>query len=156
MRRPRLEDAKAFWALVRQSGVLDANACYTYLMLCRNFSHTCVVAEVDGKVAGFLTAYLLPDQPDTLFVWQIGVEPSEQGQGLAFGMLETLIQRELFKNIRYLETTIFPSNKASQALFRKFARQHNTSCVVSSCFEAHHFPDEHERELLFKIGPFRQ
>jgi len=140
--------------LVRQSGVLDANACYTYLMLCRNFSHTCVVAEVDGKAAGFLTAYLLPDQPDTLFVWQIGVEPSERRQGLATLMFETLFQRDLIKNIRYLETTISFSNKASQALFRKFARQLGTSCHVSTCFETHHFPDEHERELLFRISPF--
>lgn len=155
MRQPRLDDAKSIWSLVRSTHVLDVNACYTYLMLCRNFANTCVVAEVNGEVAGFLTAYICPEQLDTLFVWQIAVKQSERGQGLASGMLNALSQRNLFKNIRYLETTIAPSNTASQALFQKFARQMQTSCHVSSCFEAHHFPDEHERELLFRIGPFR-
>ncbi|MDQ0337488.1 L-2,4-diaminobutyric acid acetyltransferase [Caldalkalibacillus uzonensis] len=156
LRKPRLEDGADLWSLVKETGVLDVNAAYTYLMLCRNFQDTCVVAEMDNSVVGFVSAYIHPKQPDTLFVWQVGVSESQRGQGLATKMLQALLQRQSCLNIRYLETTISPSNKASQALFRKLARDFDAYCAVSMCFQTDQFPDDHESELLFKIGPFKK
>ncbi|WP_245001143.1 diaminobutyrate acetyltransferase [Caldalkalibacillus thermarum] len=156
LRKPCLGDGAAIWSLVKETGTLDVNAAYTYLMMCRNFKDTCVVAELNNTVVGFVSAYLHPQKQDTLFVWQVAVSESQRGQGLATQMLHELFKRRTCQNIRFLETTISPSNKASQALFRKLARDFDTYCNVTTCFETDQFPDDHESEMLFIIRPFRK
>ncbi|GIP33170.1 diaminobutyrate acetyltransferase [Paenibacillus sp. J2TS4] len=154
LRKPGVEDGARIWELVRQSRVLDINSVYCYIMFCSYFSDTCVLAEREGEVKGFVTSYVLPDRPDTLFLWQIGVAESERGQGVGGMLLEELLRRDSCQAIRYLETTITPSNGPSRALFARLAERLETPIVESTGFPASLFPDKgHEEEKLYRIGP---
>ena len=44
-RPPRTEDGKTLWEITKTSGTLDLNSVYHYLIMCRHFSKTCIVAE---------------------------------------------------------------------------------------------------------------
>ncbi|SFP57169.1 diaminobutyrate acetyltransferase [Salibacterium halotolerans] len=154
--KPRVEDGADMWELVKNS-TLDLNSSYKYIMMCEFFAETCVVAKEKGELAGFVTAFIPPEKQDTVFVWQVGVDPSQRGKGLATRLINELVNRVADKNVKYLEATVTPSNEASQALFHKTARTFNTSCEVSECFAEELFPgDEHEAELTFCIGPIHQ
>ncbi|MGE0680499.1 MAG: diaminobutyrate acetyltransferase [Candidatus Binatia bacterium] len=143
------------WRLVRDSGVLDVNSPYSYLILCQHFSETCLVAEIAGELVGFVTAYRPPVTSNVIFVWQIGVARSMRGRGIGLTILEALVKKEAANGISFLEATVTPSNAPSQALFRALAQQLHTQCEETPCFPMHLFPDEtHEAEDLFRIGPF--
>lgn len=155
IRRAVTEDGAAIWALVRDSGALDLNSPYAYLMACKNFADTCVVAEGEGgEIAGMVVAYRLPASPEVLFVWQIGVSPAWRGHGIGVSMLANLIE-QASPPITFVETTITPSNQPSQALFRAFARHMGASVTEGLWLSKDVFPDAHESEDLFRIGPFR-
>jgi diaminobutyrate acetyltransferase len=82
LRSPTVDDGAAIWQLVRETGVLDENSAYAYLLLCRDFARTSLVAERDSQLAGFVTAYRPPQRLQMLFVWQISVSQSARRQGL--------------------------------------------------------------------------
>ncbi len=151
--KPTLEDGKSMWELVKETS-LDQNSTYKYIMMSEFFSETCVVAKIKGKTVGFVTAFIPPEDPQVVFVWQVGVDPNERGKGIATNMLAELIERDNCQNVRYLEATVTPSNEASQSLFKGFACSHDTNCEVSERFPDQLFPsDDHETELNFRIGP---
>lgn len=158
IRSPRATDGAAMWRLAEESGSLDLNSAYSYLILCRHFSSTCLVAETENVLVGFLTGYLLPEQPDTVFVWQIAVAPQARRTGLGRRMVESLLDRLGPSGIRYLQATVTPSNEASRNLFRSIARNHGVGCEESEFFPAALFPDRgggaHEPEMLLRLGPF--
>ena len=155
-----MEDGAAIWNLVRESQILDLNSPYLYLMMCRNFADTCVIAERGGSLYGFATSYLLPERPTTMFLWQIGVSSQARGQGLASRMLMEILQRDACAAVTHLETTVAPSNAASRALFHALARRLDTQCQELPGISASLFPhegaeEEHEDEPLLRIGPFQ-
>ncbi|WP_226035551.1 diaminobutyrate acetyltransferase [Aquibacillus saliphilus] len=151
--KPTVEDGAAMWELVNNS-TLDQNSAYKYIMMCEYFKETCVVAKENDKLVGFVTAFIPPERHDVLFIWQVGVDSSQRGKGIASKLLNTLIQREYCQNVHYVEATVTPSNKASQSLFRRLAHDHQTECTVSDLFGEELFPsDDHEPELNFRVGP---
>jgi L-2,4-diaminobutyric acid acetyltransferase len=157
-REPALSDAIAISQLVRRSPPLDVNSHYVSLLLCRDFYATCVVAQRRSAIVGFLSAYRLPGQGDTIFVWQVAVDSEVRSRGMASQMLDALLSRDACADVRYLEATITPSNESSQRLFRSLAKRHDTVCEVSDGFSADVFGagGTHEPEELYRIGPFRQ
>ena len=153
-RTPSLEDAAEIWKMVDEAAALDANSGYAYFMIARNVPATSVVAEVDGEVAGMVTAYPLPSDPTRVFVWQVNVRDRFQGLGIARGMLEEILTREDCANVRYIETTVAPDNEASEALFRRIARDFLCGIEESEVYKDELFPDaEHQIERVFVIGP---
>ena len=80
------------WRLARDSGALDLNTSYAYLLFARDFADTCKVAVVDGEVVGFVLGYRRPTEPETLFVWQIAVDARLRGHGLAARLLEAVAE----------------------------------------------------------------
>lgn len=157
-RKPTKEDGAAVWQLIKDMKVLDLNSSYSYLMWCEIFSETSIVAEREGNIVGFISGFIHPNNRETLFIWQVAVNTSERGKGLATKMLRELLIRSTSNNVQYVEATISPSNKASQSLFRGLAQKLDTDCNVSDYFTSKDFPDEgeeHEDELLFKIGPIK-
>ena len=153
-RIPTLADATAIHALVDRCKPLDLNSQYAYLLLSAHFAQTCVVAEIDERLAGFVSSYRKPTDPSVLFVWQVAVGPDARGQGLGLRMLSELMSREPCQHIRWIETTITPSNQASWALFESFAKRRGASCIQQPFFQAEHFGGiEHEEERLLRIGP---
>ena len=153
-RHPEFADGAGVYQLVKSSPPLDVNSQYYYHIICSDFRDTCVVAEIDGQIAGFLSAYLKPCDPDCLFVWQVVVAESARGRGLASDMLEWLFKQPKCTHIKCLETTISPSNQASQKLFRRFAEKHGAECLTFPFLDVSHFGDSgHEDEILFRITP---
>ena len=153
-RTPRVEDGATLWRIARDSQVLDLNSSYTYLMWCRDFARASVVATVDGEVGGFVTGYIRPDQPDVLMVWQVAVDAEHRGRGLARRMLDALVDSLADRSIRRMETTITPDNEASIALFESFAKGREADIQREPVFTRELFPDGHETEMLFRIGPW--
>jgi len=154
-RKPDREDGAKIWQLIRDTGVLDLNSPYSYLMLCEYFPDTCVVAEHKNKIVGFVSAFLPPKDREVIFIWQIAVDRSQQGRGLGTKLLKVLLQRDACKNVRFLEATISPINVPSQSLFKKLARDMGTNCEISEGFPPELFPDgKHEPEMKYRIGPF--
>lgn len=154
LRKPTTGDEYAIYRLIKQSPPLDPNSIYSYHLLCRHFSDTCIVAEQQGKIVGFISAYLIPNSPDTLFVWQVVVADSQRGKGLAKMMLNAIYASPVCSGVRVLESTVNPSNQASRRLFESFAQQQGCALKESIFLEEDQFGDEeHEKEVLLSVGP---
>jgi len=155
MDAPGVGDGAALWRLARDSGALDLNSSYSYLLWCRDFAATSVVARGDdGDVLGFVTGYVRPDLPDTLMVWQVAVSEDARGRGLAKAMLGELVRRRAPLGQHWIETTITRDNAASIALFTALGREAGVDVRRTELFGAPLFPDGHAAELLYRIGPF--
>ena len=153
-RPPQPADAAEVRALVEASGSLDVNSTYAYLLLCTHFARTCVVAEDDGRLLGFASGYRKPDDGTTLFIWQVAVDPTARGRGVASRMLDELLERDACRSVRWLEATISPGNRASWALFESFAQRRGADCTRSALFRPEDFGAEvHEEERLLRVGP---
>lgn len=151
---PTANDGADIAHLVQQCDPLDPNSTYSYLLLCTHFSKTCVVARMDDEIAGFISAYVKPGTNDTLFIWQVAVSPDARRRGLANYMLRDLLSRRHLRNVRYVETTINPSNEASKNLFVGLSREIGSPCEIKTGFSKCLFKREHhEDEYLFRIGP---
>lgn len=139
------------WTLARDSG-LDENSPYAYLMWAEYFAATSVVAttvEADTPV-GFVTGFRLPEDPSTVFVWQIGVDADHRGQGIASRLLDALVERT---DAAFIEATVTPDNLASETLFRRLGDRHGATTTVTELFAENQFPPGHEAEHRFRIGP---
>lgn len=155
IRTPTVEDGAALWRLVTDVGTLDRNSSYLYLLVCRDFADTCVVAERGGELLGFVTGYRPPAERDVVFVWQVGVSERARGLGLASALLDALLLSSGCRGVRFMETTVTPSNRASRAMFQSLARRLDAELAESAGFDAELFPDAgHEPERRLRIGPF--
>ena len=153
-RKPGRADGAAIHRLITQCPPLDRNSVYAYLLLCEHFRDTCVLAEHEGEIDGFISAYVPPGRPDVLFVWQVAVHARARGHGLGRAMLRELLQRPGLSPA-YIETTVGPDNEASRRMFAGLAKQLGASCTESPLFERHLFGDaSHDDEILLRIGPF--
>lgn len=154
---PAASDGYELNRLVQESPPLDPNSVYCNLLQCTHFHSTSICARQAGIMVGFISGYRIPDRPNTLFVWQVVVAAAARGQGLASRMLTELLQRPLNRDIQFVETTITPSNKASQALFSKLAKSLGTQADISAGFDRdEHFDGKHESEELWRIGPLTE
>lgn len=155
IRMPRKTDAAAIHRLISECPPLDLNSVYTYLLLCEHFPRTCIVAGRGGTLDGFISAYLPPQRPGTLFVWQVAVHERARGKGLARRLLSELLQRPGLDAVQYIETTVGPENAASRGVFTGLARQLDAHVHEEPCFQPELFGAEsHEDEPLLRIGPF--
>ena len=159
-RKPTVEDGPSIYDLVTRSKPLDVNSRYLYLLQCSHFANTCAVAESDGSVQAFISAYVRPDQPETLFVWQVVVDSSLRGQGIAGKLITELLARPHLADIRYVEATVNPSNNASRSLFASLARKSNCEMTETMLFEAELLSNgtddgAHEAEILLRVGPIQ-
>ncbi|MFD9423305.1 MULTISPECIES: diaminobutyrate acetyltransferase [unclassified Streptomyces] len=154
---PRVEDGAALWRIARDSEVLDLNSSYSYLLWCRDFAATSVVArDENGEPIAFVTGYIRPDRPETLVVWQVAVDHGHRGKGLAATLLDALTTRVAAdQGLALVETTITPDNTASDRLFTSYAQRHDVSLEREVLFDSGLFPEEtHLPEVLYRIGPF--
>ncbi|KFB08896.1 diaminobutyrate acetyltransferase [Nitratireductor basaltis] len=153
-RTPVTEDGTAVWNLIRSCHPLDENSLYCNLLQCDHFADTCVVAERDdGEILGWISGYLMPDDPSTLFVWQVAVDERAQGNGVAKRMLNALLERDCCDQVDTIKTTITRDNDASWALFRSFARSQGAKLSDEPYFrKEEHFDGEHATEHMVTIS----
>ena len=156
LREPVAEDGADIWELVRNCKPLDENSMYCNLIQCDHFRDTCVVAEIDREIAGWVSAYVLPHDPETLFVWQVAVSEKARGTGLGSLMLTALLRRKACADVQRLQTTITADNDASWALFRKFANTMDAKLESQAYYtQSLHFRERHRTEHLVTI-PFEE
>ena len=155
LRKPTAQDGLSVHQLITQTPELDSNSCYCNLLQCSHFSDTSIIAVKQDKVLGFISGYRIPERPDTLFIWQVAVSAEARGCGIGIQMLKQLLARNESKTITHIETTITETNDASWALFNRLAKHFEAPLKRTVMFDrVTHFNDEHDSELLARIGPF--
>lgn len=154
-RAPNAGDGARVHTLVSNCPPLDTNSMYCNLLQCSHFSDTSVAVTYQGELVGFVSGYLIPERPDTLFVWQVAVGERARGQGLAGRMIQHILERPVCAQVTHLETTITEENAASWGLFEGVARRLDTALNRSVMFDRKaHFNGSHDSEMLARIGPF--
>lgn len=157
IRPPKLADGKAVHELIRDNPPLDLNSSYNYFLLCSHFADTCAVGEVDGEIKAFLSGYRIPNAPPSLFVWQVAVDASLRGQGMAGRLIEDVLARPVCDGVTHLETTVSPSNTSSRRVFERFAEKRGAGWHEEVFLSQEMFGgEEHEEEILFRIGPLER
>lgn len=154
IRNLSIEDIKEVYSLlVANRPYVGLNSRYTYFLLARDFSDTCVVAEHNNKIVAFSSGYIPPNRPDTFFNWEIVVHQDYRGNGLQNRLLLHQIR---MANAKYFEGTVNPSNEASKKNYQKLAQLLNTKYEESVLFSEKDFEnDGHEPEILYRIGPIK-
>lgn len=153
-RTPVVSDGPKVYQLIKNSENLDLNSCYYYNLLCKDYTSTCIVAEKDSKIIGFVSSYINPNHHDILFIWQVAVKNEFQGKGIAKNLIFEILKRPVCHKVRYLETTVTESNMASKTLFHKIADALCTTLNQEILFDKNLFPGkDHESEILYRIGP---
>lgn len=155
IRNVTVKDIKEVYKLLTANKpYVGLNSRYTYFLLARDFSDTCIVAEHEGKIVGFSSGYIPPRRPDTFFNWEIVVDVNYRGNGLQKTML---LHQIATTNAKYFEGTINPSNKISKQNFQKIAELLNTKYEEKVLFSEEDFEnDGHEAEILCIVGPINQ
>lgn len=155
---PSKSDGMAIYQLVKSCPPLDLNSSYLYFLQATHFAETCVLARQDAEILGFVSGYIHPQEPNTLFIWQVAVAEAARGQGLAKQLLLNLIQRDNLTQINKVITTISPSNKASQGVFTSFANQYGLTVQTEEFLTEMDFissdsdqNQDHEAEELYSI-----
>ncbi len=154
LRKPIKSDAKKVFNLVKDTNVLDVNSEYLYLLQATHFKESCCVAAVNELIGGFVSGYIHPQNSEVLFIWQVGVDKQLKGKGLAQRLILDILKRDSMSGVKYIYTTISPSNTASRRLFEKLADHLGCEIKSESYFEIEDFNNAHEEEVLYKIGPF--
>lgn len=154
LRHPTVNDGPAVHELISSCPPLDTNSLYCNLLQCTHFPDTCIIAELNGKLVGWISAYRPPQSSDRLFIWQVAVHPEARGMKLAARMLDSLLERPSCAGVTGLLTTITDDNSASWALFRSFARRHASVLSSGPFFDRdRHFSGQHDSETLVAIAP---
>ena len=128
VRQPTVKDSARLHDLVRRVPPLAENSVYCNLLHCTHFAETCAVAEKHDELVAFVTGYLHPQQPDTYFLWQIGVHEHGRGQGLALRMIQHILARPCCSHVMTLEATVSSTNTASRAMFESIAKAEGARC----------------------------
>ncbi|MGD2066204.1 MAG: diaminobutyrate acetyltransferase [Candidatus Bathyarchaeota archaeon] len=155
IRNVKVEDIKEVYKLlVDNRPYVGLNSRYTYFLLARDFSDTCVVVEHDGKIIGFSSGYISQSRTDTFFNWETVVRKDYRGNNLQKQMLLHQIRNT---NVKYFEGTVNPSNKVSEKNFIELAEFLNAKFQKKVLFNEEDFEnDGHEAEILCRIGPIAQ
>lgn len=154
LRHARATDGYQLHQLVAASPPLDTNSVYCNLLQCQHFAETSVAALSGDKLIGFISGYLLPSDPETLFIWQVVVADKARGNGLAKRMLNWLVDQPSTESARHLITSITPDNQASWMLFEGLAQAWQAQASKSMLFERErHFANLHDDEYLLRVTP---
>lgn len=152
LRAPNLKDGACIHALIARCPPLDSNSIYCNFLQASHFHQTSVIALSGTQVVGFISGYIRPDAPQTLFLWQAAVDPSQRGAGLAYQMLKHLLNRKCLDQIKQVETTITETNQASWRLFKKLDHENGNHGRIDVFLDkSQHFADTHETEFLYQI-----
>lgn len=169
VRPPTTADGAAMWRLARDSGSLDLNSSYAYLLLADHFAATCRLAflpdaggpdgtATEGEPVGFVSAYRLPADPATLFVWQVAVDPRARGRRVAGRLLDAVVDATAEGDgpaVTRMHTTVTTDNASSRRVFARWAAERGATLRETTGYEAAHFPDGHEAEPLLVIEGIR-
>jgi L-2,4-diaminobutyric acid acetyltransferase len=116
------------------------------------FHETSVLAEMNGELLGRITGYLLPYDPETLFIWHIEVSDAAPGTALSMRMLRHLLQQKSCAGVTRVQTVISSDDEAPWLQFRQFAGKQNTSMDIQPYYTQALEPHKrHENDNLVTI-----
>ncbi|MCW4025561.1 MAG: GNAT family N-acetyltransferase [Candidatus Bathyarchaeota archaeon] len=152
IRNVNISDIKEVYKLlVANRPYVGLNSRYTYFLLARDFSDTCMIVLDGERLIAFSSGYVPPKRPDTFFNWEIVVHKDYRGLGLQKTLLLYQIRQA---GAKFFEGTINPSNKVSRKNFVEIALLLKASYQETILFSEEDFEnDGHEAEVLFRIGP---
>jgi len=115
---------------------LENYAEHFYKIMLRYFGSTCLIAEYENSIVGFLMGFRSQNQEGTYFFWQIGVSPKMQGMGIGPLLLEKAEAKCRQTGCKRIELTIDPENSHSQKLFesagyRNISRKEGETTTVA-------------------------
>jgi L-2,4-diaminobutyric acid acetyltransferase len=159
LRRPQPEDVTGVMEVVRRvneykqnnpdANGLDIYPPISYSRMLEDFRDTSIVAEHNGKIAGFVTGRPSGRMDSNLFVWQVGVDPDQQKQRIGFEMLHSLAERTMCEGVI---TTIEPGNEASEGLFNAFSAAFYSSNIQQiGVIPAKALGDGHACEIVYRM-----
>lgn len=155
-KHPTLADGPQVFDLIANCPPLDQNSRYCNLLQTSHFSATCAGAWEGETLQGFVSGYLLPEQPTTYFLWQIAVSAQARGQNLAQRLIDFVLSAPSTADVTHLQTTITSDNEASQRVFHTLAQRYEAAIERSLWLEQErHFAGAHASEWLYRIGPLK-
>lgn len=116
VREDEFEEVEQFTACCEP---LESYDSHEYKILLRYFGDTSYLIERDGEIAAFEMGFRSARDPGTYFLWQIGVAPDLQGEGLGARLLAHIEDRVAALGCRRIELTIDPENIPSRKLFER-------------------------------------
>ena len=118
-RRVQEEEFPAVHEFVTRCPGLEPYPLHLYRIVHRFFGDTCFVALDGDKLVGFAMGFFSQVHPGTFFLWEIGVSPSRQGQGLGTRLLEYVERQVITHGAQRIQVTIHPDNTPSRKVFEK-------------------------------------
>nr|WP_163502630.1 GNAT family N-acetyltransferase [Halomonas socia] len=125
-RHPSLEDAHEIYQLAKSTDQLDRYPEYFYLLWCRDFKGTSLIAKKDHVLAGFIIGYIRPEDPATLLIWQQAMSPKILNRGTGVRMLYYLTKKCVSNGTRFIEATIDPKNQPAERTLLGISKKFNT------------------------------
>jgi len=127
----RKSDIPKVRSLIKNHLDLEENWTYKgdpwyYWTLSNMFSETCLVAEKEEKIVGFVAAYKNQSTEKDIFIEDIIVDHKVRRTGLGTKMISTLIQKAANKNCKSIWGTIDPTNKISIDFFKACGFENKT------------------------------
>lgn len=155
LREPRRGDAPLVHRLIADLPGMDGNSLYCNALQCSHFADTCAAAERAGELVGWASGYRHPDDPRTLFIWQVAVRAGARGLGLATRLILAILERPACREVTRLSATVTADNAASFALFEGLARRLSAPFRRGEGFDRDRdFGGAHASEHAVAIGPF--
>lgn len=151
LREPDIADGLPIWEFARSCEIPDVNSPYFYVLWCRDFTSTSVIAEDDYGTCGYMIGYERPESSETLFVLQTVVDSRCRGRGLAARMLDFVVGNRYM----YLETTIAPNVASRRKVLVRYGDSRNAKTVQVCILDEGLFQSGHDPETLFRTGPLR-
>lgn len=122
-------------------------------LVANGFAHeTSVVAELDGRLVGWALAYVLPFDPETLFIWKVEVSEDAADTGIAALMLGHLMRQDACAKVTRVQSSIPSDDEDAWSLFRRFASWQRSQMRIEPFVTQALFPkDRHRNENLVTI-----
>lgn len=132
VRFPSEEDSAEVMELINESEISKYAALSRNILQKDLLSETSVVAELDGQIVGWMAAYKLPHDLETLFVWQLIVSEDERGLGLGSLMINSALNRDICEGVERVQTAIEADDGDTWRSFKRFAHSKNTDLNVET------------------------
>ena len=113
LRKINGSDCATMRYLAQKCTPLDVHTQYTYWVNATFFDKCSFILESDGEPAGYI---MTVENPETLFIWQIGILPEHRGNGLSYQLISACMDyaASAGKNVK---VTIAEENIASYRSF---------------------------------------
>ena len=144
-------DSPLLRALAAACGTLDVHTPYTYWVACRYHSKSIFILEDSGTPVGYIMAL---DNPDCVFLWQIGILSSHRGKGLS-KLLYARVMDFAAAAEKPLQVTIAPENKASYGAMENYCRSRGLTIQAEDTLHLNDCIDREfqETEIIYTVFP---